>query len=346
MQLQGNLAQLHCELCQVTKATKEEFQDEQRLRLIVNFKGTVISASSSTSKTLFGLDPAADLVGKPLASFITQFEQFRVQQRQGTAAGVGFAAAAAAAPQSEGGDGSGQPSQRYSQIALQLQRDISHVEQAAAAAAGDLDQLLLHSGAGSTGAADDDSVLLSLLGQAAQEGGDATYRVGVRSVPVADGQIGWQRTKEGSGKNSSSLPGGAAAAAGSATGGGSSAGVEGLWASMVGGKSVVKTHAAVMAVSVVEQDLSSSGAATTDNVQFEVRRGLGVCRFSIRIDHLTRTAVAALWKTLWKQRYLDCSSWQHAAPVACQGAVWCASSGFESTNSVYVFTCLWLLLLL
>jgi hypothetical protein len=275
MQIHGVLAELHYELCQVTKATKEEFQDEQRLRLIVNFKGTVISASSSTSKALFGLDPAADLVSKPLASFVTQFEQFRVQQRQGTAAGVGFAAAAAAAaPQSEGGDGSGQQSQRYSQIALQLQRDVSHVEQAAAAAAGDLDQLLLHSGAGSTAADDDDSVLLTLLGQAAQEGGDATYRVGVRSVPVADGQIGRQRTKKGPGKISSSLSGGAAAAAaaaGSAAGGGNSAGVEGLWASMVGGKSVVKTHAAVMAVNVVEQDLSSSSGAATDNVQFEVR---------------------------------------------------------------------------
>jgi hypothetical protein len=231
----------------------------------VNFKGTVISASSSTTKALFGFDPTADLVGRPLASFITQFEQFRVQQRQGAAASGGFAAAAAAA-QSEGGDGSGQQSQRYSQIALQLQRDVSHVGPAAATAAAgdDLDQLLMYSGAGSTAATDDDSVLLTLLGQTTQEGGDATYRVGVRSVPVADDQIGRQR--------------GAAAAttATSAAGGGNVAGVEGLWASVVGGKSVAKTHAGVMAVSVVEQDLSSSnGAAATDNVQFEVRRVLG-----------------------------------------------------------------------
>jgi hypothetical protein len=148
------------------------------------------------------------------------------------------------------------------------------VEQSAAAA-GDLDQLLSHSGIG-TAAADDDSVLLTLLGQAAQEGGDATYRVGVRSVPVADDQIG----KQGPGK-SSTLAGGTAAAAASAAGGSSSAGAEGLLASVIGGKSAMKLHAGVMAVSVVEQDLSSNSSSAADNVQFEVRREAlqrGACR--------------------------------------------------------------------
>lgn len=114
--------------------------------------------ASATPRSLFGFAPEADLIGHSLASFVNLFEDFRVQQPQQQQLGPqvpGRSAAAAA----------GADQTRFSQLAL----DIGPKPEP------------------------DDAALLTLLAQAAQQGGGAFYRVGVRARPLPEDQIGQAR---------------------------------------------------------------------------------------------------------------------------------------------------------
>jgi hypothetical protein len=143
---------------QVHKASAEELLDSQRVSLTVDQRGVVLAASASP-KALFGFDAAADLVGHALASFVNVFEEFRGQKQPGQ-------------QQKQRGGGSAELPQRFSQLALQVGPGPD-----------------ARPPSGGTAAADD-AALLTVLAQAAQEGRDATYRVGVRSRPLADDLIG------------------------------------------------------------------------------------------------------------------------------------------------------------
>lgn len=208
------------------------------MRLIVNQRGTVLSAAGSTPKSMFGFDPATDLVGRPLAAFITQFEEFRVKH---SVSGQSNGSAPAAAPVAAQG-------QDYSQLALQLREDMP--------AAGDSDFLLTES---ANGAYNDDSMLLLLLAQAWQEGNDATYRVGVRAAPLEDEQIGKSCSTE------------------DAEHGAHAGQLSNVLLAVMGGRGGTKLRPAVMQLSVVQPDWTGDNAASlsiSGSVEFEVCAGV------------------------------------------------------------------------
>eukprot|EP00775_Hariotina_reticulata_P013181 gene13181-13312_t len=169
-------------IAKVTKATSADFVDSRRARLVVDQRGVVVAVPGTLNRHLFGFD-GKDLVGRPLAAFINLFEDFRVEQatqqqlQQRLKEQFG-----SNAPSSDG-------SAPAIQVTLDMHLDVSD-KRAGAAPSG------MHGAAfGSvTGAADvsgmDDSMLLSILARAAQEGGSASYRVGVRPCPLKEKQIG------------------------------------------------------------------------------------------------------------------------------------------------------------
>jgi hypothetical protein len=187
----------------------------------VDQRGVVLAASNSPKK-LFGFDPAADLIGQPLAAFINLFEEFRVLQQQRAGQQSGGSRGSAAGSNSLNGGRT--VNEQYSRLALEMgprpdQQDIP-VGQGAAAV--------------------DDCMLLTLLAQAAQEGSEACYRVGVHSVPLSTDSIGkgvdQQQQQE-------------------------AAGLSKLLAAL-GGNGGVKVRPAVMRVEVMETDWTLEDAGS------------------------------------------------------------------------------------
>lgn len=156
---------------QVHKCTEEERLDSQSIILTVDQRGTVLQTSPSP-KNLFGFDPQSELIGRPLAAFINVFEEFRMQQwqqqQQGSSSGRAWGA----------GSSSSGTQDQYSKLALQVGPGPDGSPSSALTPA----------------AAADDSMLLTLLAHAAQEGSEACYRVGVHSHVLQPEQIGHDRS--------------------------------------------------------------------------------------------------------------------------------------------------------
>jgi hypothetical protein len=61
---------------QVMPASEVQMLDLQRVQLKLNHKGVVLSVNENASKSVFGFPPAC-LVGRPLATFINMFSEWR-----------------------------------------------------------------------------------------------------------------------------------------------------------------------------------------------------------------------------------------------------------------------------
>lgn len=226
---------------QVTKASSQQLLEDQRVSLIVDQRGVVVSVAGASPTVLFEFDAQKDLVGRPLAAFINLFEEFRVKLQNGS-----FRDAAPA----KAGLG---PEQGNDLLAANNP---------------------WHSSSGLTaGLVTDDSVLLTVLAQAAQAGSSSSYRVGVRAMPLADEQIG--RKVGQSGDGSSQAP--------SLTGGAAAAGFASLLATL-GGKVANKLRPAVMVVDVLEQDLAGEGAAGLASAMSGVQFVVSGCWMTARMQ--------------------------------------------------------------
>lgn len=63
---------------QVLPSSEEALLCQQRVLLVLNHRGVVLSVNGAASKGVFGFSPAA-LVGRPLAAFVNVFTQWSVQ---------------------------------------------------------------------------------------------------------------------------------------------------------------------------------------------------------------------------------------------------------------------------
>jgi hypothetical protein len=210
---------------QVECAFAVEHLDSQRVCLTVDQRGVVLDASRSPKK-LFGFDAAADLIGQPLAAFINLFEEFRVLQQQ-QRAGVQPGGTRSSVAGNNSLSGTRTVNEQYSRLALEMGPRADQQDTAVGPAA----------------AAVDDCMLLTLLAQAAQEGSEACYRVGVRSVPLSTDSIGKALDQQQLQQQQEA------------------AGLSQLLAAL-GGNGGVKVRPAVMRVEVMETDWTQEDAGT------------------------------------------------------------------------------------
>jgi hypothetical protein len=61
---------------QVTPSSESDLEDQQRMILQLNHKGVVLSVNHHAPKSMFGFPPSC-LVGRPLATFINIFKEWR-----------------------------------------------------------------------------------------------------------------------------------------------------------------------------------------------------------------------------------------------------------------------------
>lgn len=221
---------------QVHRASDQECLDSRCVTLTVDQRGVVLAASNSP-KTMFGFNPQADLIGQPLAAFINVFEDFRVKQQQ-------QAGHSSSGKSSSGFGGTRAVQEQYSRLALQI--------------APAPDPNAGPEAAGPSVASDgtDDSVLLTLLANAAQEGREACYRVGVRPAPLAAGQIGKSAEEQQRQQQQ-----------------GAAAGMSTLMQAL-GKRTGTKLQAAIMRIDVVEPDWTQEDAGS-QGINFRV--GLICC---------------------------------------------------------------------